>query len=269
MRTTIFTSNSLRHLSLINNISRISKVCNAIIEVKTIFPGQKKDFFSKSRTLKKYFLEVEKAEKKYFKKHNHVKNFVRLKMIKQGDLNSLEKKDLNFALKSDLFIVFGSSFIKNEWLINFLIKKKAINIHMGLSPFYKGASCNFWALYDNNLEHVGATIHYLSKGLDSGKIISHCLPNFKEKNLFNYTMSSVKTSFNCLKYLIKSKKLFKINPKKQDQKFQIRYTKNKEFNDKIVMKFFKMKKKLVKKNFKNHPLKNLLVNPYYYKKSKY
>ena len=45
-------------------------------------------------------------------------------------------------------------------------------------------------------------------------------------------MSSVKTSFNCLNYLIKSKKLFKINPKKQDQKFQIRYTKNKEFNDK-------------------------------------
>ena len=81
-------------------------------------------------------------------------------MIKQGDLNSLEK-DLNFALKSDLFIVFGSSFIKNEWLINFLIKK-AINIHMGLSPFYKGSSCNFWALYDNP-EHVGATIHYLSR----------------------------------------------------------------------------------------------------------
>ena len=45
-------------------------------------------------------------------------------MIKQGDLNSLNKNDLSFALNSDLYIVFGSSFIKNKWLINFLIKKK-------------------------------------------------------------------------------------------------------------------------------------------------
>ena len=185
MKITIFTSNSLRHLSLINKISSISKECYAIVEVKTLFPGLHKDFFKKSKKMRKYFIEVDRAEKKYFKKNSYIKNHVNLKMVKQGDLNSLNKEDLKFALNSDVYIIFGSSYIKNKWLINFLIKNKAINIHMGLSPFYRGSSCNFWALCDKNPEYVGATIHYLSKGLDSGKIISHCLPNHKEKTFLN------------------------------------------------------------------------------------
>lgn len=266
MKTTIFTSNSLRHLSLINKISKISKECNAIVEVKTLFPGLNKDFFIKSKLMRKYFLKVDKAEKNYFEKDNYVKNFVRLKMIKQGDLNSLSKKDLKFALNSDVYIVFGSSYITSNWLINFLIKKKAINIHMGLSPFYRGSSCNFWAIYDNNPEYAGATIHYLSKGLDSGKIISHCLPNYKEKNFFRYTMSSVKSAHNCLRNLIYSKKLFKLKAKKQDKNFQIRYSKKKEFNDKILKIFFKKSNVYKKKKIVNQYLNKQLVNPFYYNK---
>ena len=122
MKTTIFTSNSLRHLSLINKISKISKECSAIVEVKTLFPGLNKDFFIKSKLMRKYFLKVHKAEEKYFEKDNYVKDFVRLKMIKQGDLNSISKKDLKFALNSDVYIIFGASYITNNWLINFLIK---------------------------------------------------------------------------------------------------------------------------------------------------
>ena len=49
MKTTIFTSNSLRHLSLINKISSISKECNAIVEVKTLFPGFNKDFLKNQK----------------------------------------------------------------------------------------------------------------------------------------------------------------------------------------------------------------------------
>ena len=67
-------------------------------------------------------------------------------------------------------------------LVNFLIKKKAINIHMGISPYYRGADCNFWAMYDGNSHLVGATIHMLSKGLDSGSILYHAMSK-KNKTL--------------------------------------------------------------------------------------
>ena len=120
----------------------------------------------------------------------------------------LSKESLYQALSSDLYIIFGSSFIKG-WLIDYLIEKRAINIHMGLSPYYRGSSCNFWAMYDQNPEYVGATIHRLSKGLDSGDMFFHCLPNMKNtKNPFDFTMQSVKVAHEAIIEKIKKQMKF-------------------------------------------------------------
>ena len=91
--------------------------------------------------------------------HNNIKTL----SIKLGDLNMLDRPTLSDALQSDVYVVFGASYIR-DWLIDFLVEHRAINIHMGLSPYYRGSSCNFWALYDNNAGYVGATIHLLGKG---------------------------------------------------------------------------------------------------------
>ena len=204
MRITIFTSNQLRHNHLINVISKISNKCFAIIEGKTIFPGKLKDFFYKSDLMEKYFKKVNQSEKKIFGKNKFISNKVVTKFIKHGDLNYLERNDIQDALKSDLYIVFGSSYIKG-WLVDFLIKEKAINIHMGVSPYYRGSSCNFWALFDDKPHLVGSTIHYLSKGLDSGRILYHALPTKKCQNEFEYTMSSVLSAHLSLAKKIKDK----------------------------------------------------------------
>ena len=78
-----------------------------------------------------------------------------------------------------MYIIFGASYIKG-WLIDFLVENNAINIHMGLAPYYRGNSCNFWALFDDKPSYVGATIHKISKGLDNGPILFHCLPELKK-----------------------------------------------------------------------------------------
>ena len=65
---------------------------------------------------------------------------------------------------------------------------------MGVSPFYRGTDCNFWAQYDDNLHLVGSTIHFLSRGLDSGKVLYHAMP-YKCENPFNYSMLAVKSAF--------------------------------------------------------------------------
>ena len=44
--------------------------------------------------------------------------------------------------KSDVYVVFGTSYIKGE-IVDFLVKQKAINIHAGVSPYYRGTDCNF------------------------------------------------------------------------------------------------------------------------------
>jgi len=257
MKITIFSSNQKRHLNLAREFSGIANQVFFISEVNTVFPGQVEDFFKKSETMQKYFKNVIDAEKKIFSQIGFLPNNVKILPIKLGDLNKLDSLQLQDALSSDIYIVFGSSFIKG-WLVDFLIKNKAINIHMGLSPYYRGSSCNFWALYDKNPNYVGATIHYLSKGLDSGKILFHSIPKLvPNEGPFEFTMRSVLVAQKGLVNSIKNKKIFSIKPVSQDKSKEIRYTINKNFNDNVAEEFLNRDLDLKFKKF-SYPE---LVNP--------
>ena len=111
---------------------------------------------------------------------------------------------------------------------------------MGISPYYRGTDCNFWALYDNNSHLVGSTIHYLSKGIDSGPILYHAISQ-PHPDPFIYTMSTVKAAFKSIEKKIKDKTIKSIKPKSQSKIFEIRYSKRKEFDIKAVNNFFKKK----------------------------
>ena len=244
MRVTIFSSNQLRHLNLAREFSKISDEVFFISEVKTIFPGEVEDFFLKTEIMQSYFKNVIKSEKKIFQDICFLPSNVKTFAIKTGDLNMLKKYQLKEALSSDFYIIFGASFIKG-WLVDFLIEKQAINIHMGLSPYYRGSSCNFWALYDNNPSFVGATIHLLSKGLDSGDILFHCLPKvIKQDNPFEFTMRSVLVAQKRLIEVIQNKMIFDFEKVKQNKKKELRYSKNRDFTDKIANEFLQRNMKI-------------------------
>ena len=198
MRVTVFSSNKPRHLNLAREFAQFADTVYFVSEVQTIFPGKVSDFFQKTEVMQDYFSNVIQSEKKIFGDVDFLPNNVRTLAIKSGDINLLSEKQLGNALSSDVFVVFGASYIKG-WLIDFLLDNKAINIHMGLSPYYRGSSCNFWAMYDGNPSYVGATVHMLSKGLDSGDILFHCVPKFQDSDShFDFTMRSVSLSWNTL-----------------------------------------------------------------------
>ncbi len=261
MKITIFTSNQNRHNYFINELSKICDHLYIIQECRSIFPGQIKDIHGKSKDMENYFYNVLKAEKEIFKNSeiNFSKKNITLLPMLLGDLQKCTLKSIGKFLSSDIFIVFGSSFIKGE-IVNFLIKKKAINIHMGISPYYRGADCNFWALYDDNPDLVGATIHYLSKGLDSGSIIYHVISNCY-KNPYIYTMSTVMGAIQSIIKKIKSNSLHIDRPKKQNLSKQIKCKKKIDFNDRVI-KIFNKKKFYLKKKKNN----NYFINPYLIKK---
>ena len=48
----------------------------------------------------------------------------------------------------------------------------ALNLHTGLSPDYRGADTEFWALYDGRPDMVGATVHVCVKEVDAGPIFA-------------------------------------------------------------------------------------------------
>ncbi len=236
MKITVFTSNQPRHLALTKRLASISEEVYCVQECNTIFPGQIEDFYKKSDIMQKYFSNVINAEDRLFGKVSFSPKNVRTLSVKNGDLNKLERETLEFALFSDIYVVFGASYIKG-WLIDFLVSKGAINVHMGLSPYYRGASCNFWALYDGNPSYVGGTIHKLSKGLDSGPILYHCVPKYEGEDAFLFTMKSVDVAQKSLVDRISSKEIFNMEPIPQDKSLEVRYTRNSSFTSEIASEF--------------------------------
>ena len=237
MKVTIFTSNQPRHLNLVWEFSKVSDQVFFISEVNTVFPGQIDDFFRKSQVMQTYFKNVINAEKNIFGDIRFLPNNVRTLSVKSGDLNKLSNIQIHEALNSDIYVVFGSSYIKG-WLIDFLVEHGAINIHMGLSPYYRGSSCNFWALYDSNPSYVGATIHHLSRGLDSGDMLFHCIPKLRNKDSsFDFTMRSVLVAQKALVSAVNDKSIFSMSSIKQNKDNEVRYTKNTDFTDEIAKEF--------------------------------
>lgn len=264
MKITVFTSNQPRHLALVNKLASVSDTTYAILECNTVFPGKVQDFYNKSDVMKRYFENVMEAEKSLYGDISFSRKNVRTLSIKSGDLNLLSKAQLEEALSSDLFVVFGASYIKG-WLIDYLVSHKAINIHMGISPYYRGSSCNFWALYDDNPEYVGSTIHLLSKGLDSGPMLYHAIPRLENSTPFEFTMKSVEAAQQSLVERISNKQIFDFIPHSQDKKQEVRYTKNSDFTDSIAEEF-------LNRDSKNSDLAMLLteaakpelLSPFYY-----
>jgi len=255
MKITLFTSNKNRHNYLINLLSEVSDQLYVIQECGTIFPGIVPGHYQASPIMKKYFENVNNAQSQLFGNSyvNNKKKNIKILPILSGDLNQCSMNLLSDFLKSDAYVVFGSSYIKGE-LVDFLVKQKAINIHAGVSPYYRGTDCNFWALFDDNPHLVGTTIHLLSKGLDSGPMLYHAMSNLKT-NPFEYTMSTVKSAFHSIAERIKDGSIFTIKPLVQDKIKEVRYSKKSEFSEEVVREYFEKKINLNSKKFDNSLLK--------------
>jgi folate-dependent phosphoribosylglycinamide formyltransferase PurN len=237
MKVTIFSSNQPRHLNLAKEFAKISNKVFFVSEVNTVFPGQVNDLFNKSQIMQTYFQNVILSERNIFGDISFLPGNIRTLSIKAGDLDKLDRTQLTDALQSDVYIVFGASYIQG-WLADFLVEHRAINIHIGLSPYYRGSSCNFWALYDNNPSYVGATIHLLSKGLDSGDMLFHCVPRLHSTDSpFDFTMRSVLVAQKGLVSAVEAKSIFSSSSVKQDKSQEIRYTKKLEFTDDVAKEF--------------------------------
>lgn len=233
MKVTLFTSNQPRHQHLANKLASVADELWLVQECNTVFPGLVPDFFKSSQVMKEYFSHVIAAENEVFGSIEFLGPNVRSMAIKMGDLNRLPLAIFAEALAADVIIVFGASFIQSP-LVDELVKCRAINIHMGISPAYRGSSCNFWAMYDQRPELVGATIHLLTAGLDSGPMLFHAFPDDAPVAPFVYGMKAVKAAHSGLLHHLKVGDLTTLTPVIQDKAQEIRYTRNSDFTDEIA-----------------------------------
>jgi len=72
-------------------------------------------------------------------------------------------------LAPKVVVVNGTRILTQEVLDS--IPAPFINIHMGVTPLYRGTHGGYWALVEHRPDLVGTTIHYLDSGIDTGPII--------------------------------------------------------------------------------------------------
>lgn len=236
MKITVFTSTQPRHQALLETLSNKVDEVFAVQVCKSIYPGQTKGIYPQSGVMSNYFNNVNQAEERVFGPPRFVSDNIKQLILQRGDLNLLPVDLLKEALNSDAFIVFGCDFIKPP-LVDVLVEKKAINIHMGVSPYYRGMSCNFWALHDRLPQYVGATIHYLTRGLDSGPIIFHALPRTEKWAPFEIGMHAVKSAHEGLVEKLLNGRLLNIEPTVQDRSKEIKYVIGSDFTDERAAEF--------------------------------
>jgi hypothetical protein len=110
---------------------------------------------------------------------------------------------------------------------------------MGISPQYQRSACNFWTLFDNNPQLVGATIRLIAKSLGTGSVIQHVRLEITGQNLFHFLMQAVAADRDAFATLILNNELQTVTPEAQDSKLEINYSKNADFTDEITASFLK------------------------------
>ena len=168
MKIVLITGNNLRHFSFISHISKVIKV-DLIISQKKIYPSKK--------------LRI--LEKKLF---NNVKNQIsglNIVEIESLELNSSVCYDMIRNKKPDFIFTFGCGLLKPK-IFN-LAKKGCINLHTGLTQYYRGVDSALWAIYDDRFDRIGVTLHYIDNSIDGGGVIDQRKLDFnkikKEDNI--------------------------------------------------------------------------------------
>ncbi len=84
--------------------------------------------------------------------------------------NSEQCQQLIAEVNPAVIVVYGTAIIHEPTFS--LAKLITLNMHTGLSPFYRGDSTLFWPVYFDDPEHLGVTVHELVASVDGGDVAS-------------------------------------------------------------------------------------------------
>ena len=171
--------------------------------------------------------------------------------INKGEINSDFNVKKIIDLKADIIISYGCSIIKSE-LLN-IFKRRFINIHLGLSPYYRGSGTNFWPFVNNELQFIGTTFMHIDSGIDTGEVIHQIRADIKiNDDIHKIGNRLIKDSFiECIK-LIKYFDTIKTCKKRSEKHIEEKYYRNKDFSEKsLKTAHINLSKGLIKKYLKN------------------
>lgn len=170
MRIALFTSTHLRH-------KYIAAQLNAHLDLVVIITEEKNKAIEDSsrydiedqQLLDTHFEDRTNAEETFFGQYTNFPDEVPHVSLAFGKINTEQTIDYLTRYEVDCILLFGTSIIKPIILERF--PNQVINLHLGLSPYYKGSGTNFFPIVNNEFACIGATIHMATIKVDAGGIL--------------------------------------------------------------------------------------------------
>jgi len=172
--------NHRRHLYYLNEIAKKFDVKGSIIQKREkTNPEPPKNISKKNReNFIFHFKKRDEKEIQYFGKQEYPNHDI-LEVLPE-QLNSIKSIEFLKRKNPNVVLIFGSDLIKDP-LYNQL-PKNSINLHLGLSPRYRGAAGLFWPFYFLEPNLAGSTFHHIISEPDAGEIIHQSLPTLQEQD---------------------------------------------------------------------------------------
>lgn len=176
-RIALLTSNSQRHRWLAAQLAEVARLCCVVVESKPL--REAGSAAPEEALMQAYFQERDAREAYCFRDAPETFEALGAEVRRfpwQG-ANTADAFDFICAGNVDRVFLFGSSIIRDPILTHF--PDNIVNIHLGLSPYYRGSATNFWPLVDGLPECVGATVHHATAKVDGGRILAQARPRIE------------------------------------------------------------------------------------------
>ena len=203
MKVVIFTRTAFHHTSFINRLQERFEVACVVREsypperkkprsFKDLFGGHPLQNMRDERFLRRFNLNFSAG----FRHHRSLAEYLKSPFdvveeksgtkylnVPCGGINAPDFELLLKDMRPDIIAVLGSSVIGPQ--IISVPSAAMVNLHSGLSPYYRGTWSYGWPIVNEEPEFIGVTIHHVDPGIDSGNIIYQTRPLLAESDDLN------------------------------------------------------------------------------------
>lgn len=182
MKLVLFSGTHPRHLFVNREaLKYFDDVLVIVMEREELLPRPPEDLTRHDRDLfTRHFVNRNKVEAAAYGNLSAKEVFDDYKAIyiSPDRLNTKEVSSNISAFEPDFCFIFGVDLILDP-VIDVLPRDK-VNLHLGLSPWYKGGATLYWPFYHLRPQFCGATFHRITKQADAGEIIHQCVPKLEK-----------------------------------------------------------------------------------------
>jgi methionyl-tRNA formyltransferase len=174
----IFSGSHARHLFVQQAVINSGADCAAVVMQRESIPSTPSGVTDHDkRNFEEHFRVRKIVESRYFGDLLPQAVFSRVPVFycDPTGLNSVEVAKFVKSFAPDLAFIFGTDLIKDPVLSS--LPRDRINLHLGLSPWYRGSATLFWPFYFLQPQFAGATFHQIIPEADAGQILHQLVPS--------------------------------------------------------------------------------------------